>query len=816
MRKSLIKLLTVLCAIFAYQNVSAQEELFNESLFFGIESFHVEGDNGINDDLWSFTFMQHYVVADGYTKIDGPIESRLVANKTIKLKENNVVSFSSHTSSFNDVAKEISVSVRVGQDAWTDLPLSVQENTNEFVAQLVNIPAEFNNKEIELGFKYTAQSSDMAGKWAFKEIVVTANAGAPVDKVDAGIAYDVTEYNYKVGEQFIAPVLSNPNNLTVTYSSSNEAVASIDALGYVTVNGEGTTTIKAVSAETAKYYAGEASYVLTVSQTGEGGGTGNVAENLFEATFDYDECGFVVEGFNGDDNNIWQWRKDAQDMYADGFYKINGALENYLVSPEIYFGTENVISFSSYASIFSNVATDIAISIREVGGAWTDFALPISDNSGSNVLQEFKVPEEFNGKKVQIGFKYTAASSYSCGMWYIDNVVVKGVKGSDVPAEKKDPQISYNVGDVEATMGQPFEAPVLNNPNNVEIVYSSKNANVATVDPQTGAVTLVGEGFTTITATSVENEEFKSVFANYVLTVKSAEAANIIFEENFEVSLGDFMIEDPLGETSNPIWINTSGYAKADGYYKVSGETTSYLVSPVITLDAAGNEVEFGYYLSNYDTDNNVENQIGLSIRTVGGEWENIPLSEYAAGKETICIMTVPSAYAGKDVQFGFRYTARSSMLASVWNVDNLIVRRTAAAPVEKKDAELSFAEETHDFYFNKSQFEGVTLNNPNNLEVVYSIIDNDFTVADVEPTTGIVWVYDYGKVVITASSEETDEFKAGSASYTLVVTDIPTSIEGITADELENGQIYDLQGRKVTKLTKGVFVVNGKKVIIK
>lgn len=43
------------------------------------------------------------------------------------------------------------------------------------------------------------------------------------------------------------------------------------------------------------------------------------------------------------------------------------------------------------------------------------------------------------------------------------------------------------------------------------------------------------------------------------------------------------------------------------------------------------------------------------------------------------------------------------------------------------------------------------------------------------------------------------------------------TGIKGITAEQLKAGEVYDLQGRKVTAVnSKGIYVVNGKKVVVK
>ena len=83
--------------------------------------------------------------------------------------------------------------------------------------------------------------------------------GDPAPTVEADL--------YKLAE-FTAPTLINPNRLAVTYGSSNEDVATVDAeTGKVTLVGVGTTTITAKSKETATHDAGSASYTLNVTDS---------------------------------------------------------------------------------------------------------------------------------------------------------------------------------------------------------------------------------------------------------------------------------------------------------------------------------------------------------------------------------------------------------------------------------------------------------------------------------------------------------------------------------------------------------------------
>lgn len=85
------------------------------------------------------------------------------------------------------------------------------------------------------------------------------------EKPEAGLEYKTTDVTATRGVAFTAPELTNPNNLTVTYYSSNEAVATVNAEGAVNLLKAGETTITASFAGDANYKAGSASYTLTVT-----------------------------------------------------------------------------------------------------------------------------------------------------------------------------------------------------------------------------------------------------------------------------------------------------------------------------------------------------------------------------------------------------------------------------------------------------------------------------------------------------------------------------------------------------------------------
>ena len=53
-----------------------------------------------------------------------------------------------------------------------------------------------------------------------------------------------------------------------------------------------------------------------------------------------------------------------------------------------------------------------------------------------------------------------------------------------------------------------------------------------------------------------------------------------------------------------------------------------------------------------------------------------------------------------------------------------------------------------------------------------------------------------------------------GVSATCVVTVSIAFGIENINV--LENAVIYDLSGRRVTKMTRGIYIVNGKKVFVK
>ena len=94
------------------------------------------------------------------------------------------------------------------------------------------------------------------------EGLVDSYAGAGL--FDPQLRWSAQQYDITIGETGSFPSLTNEYGVNVTYTSSDENVASIADNGEITILAGGRTTITASSEKTKRYDASSASYTLTV------------------------------------------------------------------------------------------------------------------------------------------------------------------------------------------------------------------------------------------------------------------------------------------------------------------------------------------------------------------------------------------------------------------------------------------------------------------------------------------------------------------------------------------------------------------------
>ena len=105
--------------------------------------------------------------------------------------------------------------------------------------------------------------------------------------------------------------------------------------------------------------------------------------------------------------------------------------------------------------------------------------------------------------------------------------------------EKTEPELAFALSEATATVGETFIVPTLNNPNNLAITYYSENPMIAKVDAETGEVTPISAGTTTIIAYTDGNLYHKNGEVSYTLIVLKGSVSLSFTQNSVNVRIDD-------------------------------------------------------------------------------------------------------------------------------------------------------------------------------------------------------------------------------------------------------------------------------------
>ena len=332
----------------------------------------------------------------------------------------------------------------------------------------------------------------------------------------AGLSYDVANFTATLGEANEFPALANPNTLTVAYSSTNEAVATVDATtGEITLVAAGQTTIKAAFAGDDAYEPGDASYLLVVKEK-EVAGT-----DKFELVTDASKLAngdVIILAYVNEEGDAWAMSttQNANNRAAnpveiedDGTIIPGSSIQQITVEEEYYF---NVGDGYLYAA--GTTGNWLRTEAEPDDNALAD--ITIDENGDATIV--------FQGANTRNHMRFNTNNGNPMFSCYAENSSVKTLPRiyrkitGDTPV-LEDAELAYEVETFTATIGEDNEFPVLSNPNELPVTYTSSDEGVATID-EDGNITLVAAGETTITATSDETSEFEAGEASYLLVVE--------------------------------------------------------------------------------------------------------------------------------------------------------------------------------------------------------------------------------------------------------------------------------------------------------
>ena len=367
-------------------------------------------------------------------------------------------------------------------------------------------------------------------------------SGGGSDLTDRNLSFGETKsFDAEVGGTFFAPELTGATEGAtdgVTYTSSNETVASVDADGEVTINGMGHATITASAEANETYKLGSASYDIYVYDSG-------TLEDLKAYITSTTETEIY---FDLTSNAVVTYAATNYAFMEDGHAGIYIYKSNHgLTAGKSFTGKvkakgmlfRQLYELSDFT--FANAAGTADIPVT----GWTIQALTDSENAGYKMAESMRVKltgvtaatsatgtsctiEQggasttlvlYNSLSVTAGGVYdiTGYPYNNNGTWefrvYEESCLEQ--KGGKTAATVTFAQESYTV----ETNGNITVSATTNSTANIVYSISPADENVL-IDAETGKIVVGAKtGTYTITATVAENENFTSASANYVLTV---------------------------------------------------------------------------------------------------------------------------------------------------------------------------------------------------------------------------------------------------------------------------------------------------------
>lgn len=329
-------------------------------------------------------------------------------------------------------------------------------------------------------------------------------------KEAAGLSFgEETKFTVDLSGTFTAPTLTKATDAAATYASSETSVATVDAsTGDVTLVGAGTTTITATTPETDTYMAGSASYTLTITDVAsmpkfqkvttitsgkryliavENGGELVVGEAISNPSYTYGYLYPIAPAATDGDGNIYM--EDITNAFT--FTAVDGG--------------GYTIQQADGRFLFSDSHTSFQISDE----ATADCVWNVEAQSDGTLM----ITCTANGKFIQYNTGYNNFAVYDDEQGNRP-MLYEEVGGKEAPEFSFAAQTAtINLLDAGA-----FTAPALNSTSDGAVTYTSSDDAVATIDAD-GRIEALAQGTTTITATVAETDEFTAATAEFTLHV---------------------------------------------------------------------------------------------------------------------------------------------------------------------------------------------------------------------------------------------------------------------------------------------------------
>ena len=669
----------------------------------------------------------------------------------------------------------------------------------------------------------------------------------------AGIAFANDEENVKLTSGYTGQALTNPNSLTVAYSSSDATVATVNSsTGAVELLKAGTTTITATFAGNATYKPAEVSYTLNVTEKTPHG-LAYADDEVEKVTTDDAFTNTLTNGYSLT-ISYSSSDEDVATVDEDGEVTIKGAGETTITATfagdkDYEAGSASYTLTVSKATPTLSFTTDNA-TLREgepfAGNALTNPAkLTVSYSSSktsvATVDSSTGAPSFEAAGSTTITASFAGNDTYTSGSASYTLTVLAaptiGVSNQTIAWDE-----TFTVDDDDITGG--------------DITVTSGNTSIATVDGL--EITPVACGSVTITVSTAENGTYKEGSATFTLTITAPAGSTTVPNEeefatlNFADNTGWQMPTDYTTTTgtytSGDYSITLAGEYRFNSTYTMlkSGSTLTFptFAKKVTKISVVGNtgastKTKENIYVGTTAVSTEKTGSTGTNDFVINSSYQEVgtiyklQVSTANAQITSIKVYTTPSAtvtlnkygYGTFCSKYPMDFTNTEGYTA--WRVSSIEdgtitftkitekIKGGQGVLLYNKDADgENKSNVTVKFADGSTVFDNTDVNDDNDNLLVGVTADtyvNNGAFFGLSGTNFVpvaASVVPAGKALLPAS--EVSDVKA----FSFVFEDDADDIKTLSDSPLKGENIYNLAGQRISKMQKGINIVNGRKVL--
>lgn len=525
-----------------------------------------------------------------------------------------------------------------------------------------------------------------------------------------------------------------------------------------------------------------------------------VSSVTHEGMYVLEQCGSVMTGSVNNKNQLLTtdaWTTsgmNGEEPYVWQLDEISGGIRFYNISTKSYLaaGSNGNMSFSSTSS----------------GAAKWSFTL---QRDGTMLIQD-----NVNGKRY-LGYgsptDYTYKTRTVTDMSYPYHVVLYRLYESN----DKDPMLTFSKAVDAANLKEDYNAPLLSKADGFdgEVVYFSSDPSVATVDSSTGEVTLVGVGSAMIGARSAATSNFDADETFYSLRVYDGNGSaahpysiGYLLDGKASIASGTYFTGYVVGQhTTSTVLSTTAVDNTCIAIADAKGETALNMVLPVNLASA----MQTTYGLKSHP------DLLGSRVVLTGGSdtWLGLTAlapSSFAATRDVtikaVHFATVGASYSldfsGTDIR-AYKATIESGKVRLEQISDGIVPAGHGAVLYSDTPGTYAIPVTT----------------------AIGSVSDTGLSVSDGTTAKGVgvyVLASRSGEVGFLhwASESSLPQWQvylntgAAAPEFLLLGLGETMAVDAVRVLPPTDGNCYNLQGQRVSKPCRGLYIVHGKKVVVR